>query len=136
MFFWKNIYGAPTSYSGKHCDLMNKEPNSASYWKGRVLMHVQAQETDKPKLLMRTIQDEQLIKDSENHLKDNIYVVNCQAIAGMNMPEQREEYKLQIRIADNEFETKQDPTFNTKKKQDNSKGGGYCRWMEQIADNK
>ena len=47
-FFWEDIYGAPTGYSGKNTDLMNENPAVASAWKGRVLMQVTAEETDEP----------------------------------------------------------------------------------------
>lgn len=35
---WKNIYGAPVGVSGKNTNLMNKNPELASTWKGRVLL--------------------------------------------------------------------------------------------------
>ncbi len=35
---WENIYGAPKGNSGKNTDLMNKNPELASSWKGRVLL--------------------------------------------------------------------------------------------------
>ena len=38
VFEWYNIYGAPTGFSGKTCDLMNDQPEVASAWKGRILM--------------------------------------------------------------------------------------------------
>jgi hypothetical protein len=38
LFFWKNIYGAPLNKSGANTDLMNANPESASNWKGRILM--------------------------------------------------------------------------------------------------
>ncbi len=37
-FFWKNCYGAPLGYSGDTCKKMNKVPDAASTWKGRILM--------------------------------------------------------------------------------------------------
>ena len=47
-FDWKNIYGAPLHVSGKNTDRMNANPEIASLWKGRILMQVVAEETDKP----------------------------------------------------------------------------------------
>lgn len=35
---WENIYGAPPGKHGKNTDLMNRSPELASTWKGRVLL--------------------------------------------------------------------------------------------------
>jgi hypothetical protein len=55
-YFWKNIYGSPLDCSGKHVDRMNDNPHSASLWKGRILMQVFAERTEKPVLLVREIE--------------------------------------------------------------------------------
>ena len=47
-FFWKNVYGAPLDKTGANTDLMNSNPEAASTWKGRILMQVVAEKTDKP----------------------------------------------------------------------------------------
>jgi len=47
-FFWKNIYGAPLDKSGKNAESMNENPELGSLWKGRVLMQVFAEKTEKP----------------------------------------------------------------------------------------
>jgi len=47
-YFWKNIYGAPLDKSGANTDLMNSNPDVASTWKGRILMQVTAEESEKP----------------------------------------------------------------------------------------
>ena len=46
-FFWKNIYGSPLNVSGTNADLMNRNPEMASSWKGRVLMQVTSMKTEK-----------------------------------------------------------------------------------------
>lgn len=51
-FFWKNVYGAPVGYSGDNTNLMNANPDIASHWKGRVLMQVTAEKSDKPTCLV------------------------------------------------------------------------------------
>lgn len=114
---------------------MNKEPDAASFWKGRILIQVQAEETNKPRLLMKTIQDDQVIKGADEMLVEQSYQVNCQAIAGLSLPEPGEVYHLQLRIADQEFTTKLEPTFYDGHKSDKDKSGGYIRWMEPIAEN-
>lgn len=48
LFFWKNIYGSPLGKSGDNTDKMNNNPELASTWKGRILMQVVAEKTEKP----------------------------------------------------------------------------------------
>lgn len=47
-FFWKNVYGAPLGKSGENTNLMNNNPEIASTWKGRILMEVVSEKTEKP----------------------------------------------------------------------------------------
>lgn len=37
---WTNLYGSPLGVSGKNTDRMNENPELASTWKGRLLMHI------------------------------------------------------------------------------------------------
>jgi hypothetical protein len=46
--FWKNVYGAPLDTSGSNSKLMNNNPELASTWKGRILMQVSVEKTEKP----------------------------------------------------------------------------------------
>lgn len=56
-YFWKNIYGAPLlDILNKHGDRMNENPDIASLWKGRILMQVLAEKTDRPVLMVRDIE--------------------------------------------------------------------------------
>ena len=55
-FDWKNIYGAPLDCHGNITDKMNENPEIASFWKGRVLMQVTAEETEKPLLLVQKLE--------------------------------------------------------------------------------
>jgi Ca2+-dependent lipid-binding protein len=48
-YVWKNIYGSPLGQSNsKYKKKMNNDPEYATNWKGRILMHVSAELTDKP----------------------------------------------------------------------------------------
>ena len=47
-FVWHNIYGAPLGVSNKESKLMNDDPDVASEWKGKVLLQILGEETDKP----------------------------------------------------------------------------------------
>ena len=54
-FFWANIYGAPggeglMASGGKLADEMNKDPLIATKWKGRILIGIEYEETEAPKL--------------------------------------------------------------------------------------
>ena len=40
-FFWQNLYGAPRGYMGANVNMMNENPELASAWMGRVLIHVE-----------------------------------------------------------------------------------------------
>jgi hypothetical protein len=53
-----NIYGSPLETSGDHTDLMNNNPEVASTWKGRVLVQIQGEKTDKPILEVKDIDEE------------------------------------------------------------------------------
>jgi hypothetical protein len=44
--------------SGKNTDLMNANPEVASFWKGRILMQCLAEETEKPLLLVQQLDDD------------------------------------------------------------------------------
>jgi hypothetical protein len=63
-FFWKNIYGAPKGCGGNKAEEMNESPNVASFWKGRILLHVEAVKTDKPFLRFEKIEGTD-IKETE-----------------------------------------------------------------------
>lgn len=61
-FVWHNIYGAPLNCSsGKAKEMMNNDPDFASEWKGRVLLQIIGEETDKP--MAKQIEIEQDIID-------------------------------------------------------------------------
>jgi hypothetical protein len=47
---WINIYGSPLGRSGANCNKMNNNPEFASTWKGRVLVHYSAEDVKNPEL--------------------------------------------------------------------------------------
>ena len=54
-FFWANVYGAPgqegmIAKGGDMVDAMNEDPSIATLWKGRVLVGVEYEESETPKL--------------------------------------------------------------------------------------
>ena len=57
-FFWKNVYGAPVGYKGENTNKMNENPDLASTWKGRVLMQIVAEKTEKPMFIKQSLPEE------------------------------------------------------------------------------
>lgn len=47
-YYWQNLYGAPTGYSGENADKMNDNPELASAWMGRMLMHIECEDSKHP----------------------------------------------------------------------------------------
>lgn len=72
-FWWQNIYGAPVTVSmlGGIVDsnnasvFMNNNPEVGSTWKGRMLMHVEAQDSKHPERDTRTLDNS--IKETANN---------------------------------------------------------------------
>ena len=42
---WVNLYGSPLGVRGGNTDKMNDNPEFASTWKGRILMHISCTDT-------------------------------------------------------------------------------------------
>ena len=103
-FFWKNIYGAPLDTSGKTATSMNENPEIGSLWKGRILMQVIAEKTDKP---VRRIQDipQEDVEMAKNFLVPRKYQFNMQIDQAIAIPEEGEKYEVVVRIAEHEFST-------------------------------
>jgi hypothetical protein len=47
-FYWQNLYGSPADASGSIAGMMNENPEYASAWKGRILMHLESMEEKHP----------------------------------------------------------------------------------------
>lgn len=101
-FDWKNIYGAPLKVSGKISDKMNSNPEIASFWKGRILVQCIAEETEKPLLLVRNIDPDDVEAAKPCH-EMRRYGISC-FFAGVScLPEDNKEYRVSVRIADKEW---------------------------------
>jgi hypothetical protein len=84
-FFWKNIYGSPMGTSGDAAREMDLNPDIASFWKGRVLMQVEAVKTEKPVLLMQDIPAEKIAL-AKPHLVDKEYQIMFQVFSAIALP--------------------------------------------------
>jgi hypothetical protein len=47
---WKNLYGSPLGCSGANTESMNNNPEIASTWKGRMLLHISSFDTKNPEM--------------------------------------------------------------------------------------
>lgn len=103
-FFWKNIYGAPPGSSGPAADNMNENPEIASFWKGRILMQVEAIKTEKPVLLVQDISPEK-IEIARPFLIDRKYNIMVQVNSAIALPLENTAYEVVIRVADHEIST-------------------------------
>lgn len=68
-FVWKDLYGSPKDNSGAEADSMNENPELASDWKGSILLHISAQENDKPRKGVDDLKDEP-VKIKKEEKKD------------------------------------------------------------------
>lgn len=55
---WKNLYGSPLGCSGANTKLMNDNPDVASTWKGRTLMHISCFDVKNPELKVSPLDPE------------------------------------------------------------------------------
>lgn len=108
LFFWKNIYGAPIDRSGDNTDKMNNNPDLGSTWKGRILMQVVAEKTDKP-IIKCVDMDEKTRDICTPYTNPHDFEIIAEIGLGIALPEAKK-YNVKIKIAD--FEVKTDkPAF-------------------------
>ena len=66
LFFWKNIYGSAMNQSNsEHKRNMNENPELASNWKGRVLINIDCEETEKPVAKVVKIDAEHIMESKQ-----------------------------------------------------------------------
>ena len=112
-FDWKNIYGSPLKCSGKNTDKMNLNPEIASFWKGRILMQVLCEESEKPLLLVQKIPADDVEK-AKQYLYDRQYKIAIYFGSILSTPKDNTAYTLELRIADKEFNSDDNSTKNLK----------------------
>ena len=67
-FSWKNVYGSPMGQSdSREKRAMNENPEIASNWKGRVLIQITCEKTEKPVAKVETVDDE-ILAEAQNFL--------------------------------------------------------------------
>ena len=98
---WVNIYGAPTGLvMGPHMKKMNENPEVASMWKGRVLLHLEIADCKTPERAVVDL-DEAILKLCEERgvFKLNEYQVQFELGAGICLPADKK-YKVRMAIGD------------------------------------
>ncbi len=101
---WRNIYGSPLKCSGTNTDMMDANPEIASNWKGRVLMQIVAEPTEKPIALQRPMQPE-VIAIAQPFFQMREFDVIAEVCAGISLPDSSK-YAVKIAIADYSVQTK------------------------------
>jgi len=119
-FFWKNVYGAPIGKSGANTDTMNANPEMASTWKGRVLMQVIAEKTEKPQCIKKHLTEED-IEMAKPYFEAKEFDIIAEVGQGLALPD-NSKYKVMIKIAELELLTG-DPKNNA---------GCYNRWAHRF----
>jgi hypothetical protein len=84
-WYWKDIYGAPSGYSGTYSDEMDRVPEVASRWRGRILMQVTAEETENPKMKLRKV-DQDILQAAANHFTMKRYDIKAEIRQGVCLP--------------------------------------------------
>lgn len=100
---WMNVYGAPTTshvVTGPIKKRMNSNPELATTWKGRILMHIEVFDTESPDVKVETIDDIQTFYKKQmvdEAIKPKRYEILTEFGSGVNLPDdQRYRVKLQI----------------------------------------
>ena len=107
-YFWKNIYGSPLGVTGETTNMMNSNPEIGSNWKGRILMQVTAEKTEKPLCAVKQLSKEEVEAASvlyQTHEFDIIAEIG----QGISLPTS-EKYNVMIKIADLELKTEKPVT--------------------------
>jgi|LauGreDrversion4_2_1035121.scaffolds.fasta_scaffold79668_4 hypothetical protein len=115
-FSWCNIYGAPLGHRGSITDTMNSNPEAASAWKGRILVQVLSEDTEKPTCIKRKI-DPKNFDLAKPYMEMREYDVIADVYSGIALPSE-DKYRVMIKIADFELITEA-PKFALK---------NYNRW--------
>jgi len=84
-FDWKNIYGSPLGTSGHMTDAMNENPEISSLWKGRILIQCMCEETEKPLLLVRNLEEE-VIEEAKSRLINRSFAASLFIAGAIGLP--------------------------------------------------
>jgi hypothetical protein len=80
---------------------MNSNPETASTWKGRILMQVTAEKTEKPLCLMQPCSEEDILK-AQPYLQPHNFEVMCEVGQGVSLPGAYK-YTVKVKLGDLEI---------------------------------
>lgn len=122
-FFWKNIYGAPPLADSPAATLMNKVPELASHWRGRVLMRVWFDESSKEvQKKLQPIKEKNFAEKIQKEFETGqMYQIRAQVLAATGLPFNDQSYKIKVEWSGVE-------TSSSEKKADN----GCVDWYEDL----
>lgn len=96
---WINLYGAPTGRSGSNTDKMNKNPEEASNWKGRIAVEYWCIDHKYPEFKVQPIPADFDSRNFERTIAPNRFLIIGEFGQGMCLPTQ-EKYRLKFALAD------------------------------------
>lgn len=119
-------------------DEMNKDPTKATKWKGRVLIGIEHEETEAPRLGVEAMEtkppcDEEgneipgarsIVEIAKDFMKPVKYKIMYEFDTCMNIPEHCEGFNLQLAIAENVWTTQSDENKR-------AVGYNYNRWAQR-----
>jgi hypothetical protein len=82
---------------------MNENPELASNWKGRILLSVWCEETEKPIAKVTKI-DEEILKESRKFMKDKTYDIIAEIGQAVGLPKPKK-YQVKLIVGGCEFTT-------------------------------
>ena len=88
------------SVMGKMTDKMNSNPEIASFWKGRILCQVLVEPSEKPKLLVRNIED---TEEAKQRLLNRTFAAQLFIAGAIGLPFDNKEFQVSVRIAEKEW---------------------------------
>ena len=122
-YFWANLYGAPLKgTSGNFAEKMNVDPRLASYWRGRVLLRIRIEETDKPKLMVMPVTEpglQSIVNDTYDGGDE--YETRCQVFSGSGLPCEGKQLKVVMRWG-----------YQTASSSLQTNVSGSCEWYETL----
>lgn len=88
-FIWKDIIGAPIEgHSNEEiADRMNEHPEVGNTWRGKVLMHFEFEDTDKPLKQVKPIDPKIRDEAGKAALKEEEFELLMEIAQGVGMPE-------------------------------------------------
>ena len=122
--FWKSLFGAPVEdvADWKKQEEMNQNPEQATFYKGAVLLQIEATDTTTPKKDVVRRVDEKIRKAIiSNRMREREgYDVLCGFGQGIVLPKPETKYRVKVRINATEIVSDFPKPI--------AHSGTYCRW--------